>query len=126
MRRLGLLLTCLAVIGALSLLGAGASLADSSPGCSGSAGDSQYVDPLGCPTTSTSATPPPTTTPPAQQTPTPAATVANTATTTPTTADPKSSHGSLPFTGLDVWPAIAIGFGLFGAGLTLRRSTLRS
>ena len=128
MRRLGLVLSCLVAICALSLLGAAASLAASSPGCSGSAGDSQYVDPLGCPTTSTSTTPlptttPPTTTPAAQHTPTPAATVA---TATGTAADPKSSHATLPYTGLDVWPAIALGAGLLGAGIVLRRSILRS
>lgn len=125
MRRLGLLLTCLAVIGALSLLTAGASLAASSPGCSGSAGDQQYVDPLGCPKTSTGASSPPTTTP-AQQAPTPSATIANATTTTPTAPDPKSSKRSLPHTGLDIWPAIALGIGLFGAGIVLRRSALAS
>jgi hypothetical protein len=124
MRRLGLVLTCLAAICALSLTTAGASLANSS--CSGSAGDQQYVDPLGCPTTSTGSTPPPTTTP-TQQTTTPSATVANATTaTTPTAADPKSSKKALPYTGLDIWPAIALGVGLLGAGLALRRCALAS
>jgi hypothetical protein len=140
MRRLGLVLTCLVLTGAPALLGAGASLAASSPGCSGSAGDQQYVDPLGCPTTSTSSAPPPTTptttpaqqtpttptTTPAQQTPTPSATVASATTTTPTAADPKSSSGKLPYTGLEVWPAVALGVALFGAGVALRRSALAS
>ena len=127
MRRLGLVLTCLVLTGALALLGAGASLAASSPGCSGSAGDQQYVDPLGCPTTSTSSAPPPTTptTTPAQQTPTPA-TVASATTTTPTSADPKSSSGKLPYTGLELWPSVALGVALFGAGVALRRSALAS
>lgn len=129
MRRLGLVLTCLVLTGALALLGAGASLAASSPGCSGSAGDQQYVDPLGCPTTSTSSAPPPTTPPattPAPQTPTPSATVASATTTAPTAADPKSSSGKLPYTGLEVWPAVALGVALFGAGVALRRSALAS
>lgn len=128
MRRLGLVLTCLVLTGALALLGAGASLAASSPGCSGSAGDQQYVDPLGCPTTSTSSAPQPTTptATPAQQTPTPSATVASATTTTPSAADPKSSSGKLPHTGLEVWPAVALGVALFGAGVALRRSALAS
>jgi hypothetical protein len=32
---------------------------------------------------------------------------------------------SLPFTGLDLWPAVAVGFGLIGSGLVLRRLARR-
>jgi hypothetical protein len=122
MRRLGLVLACLVAIAALMLVGAGAALAGSGNGCGGSAGDSQYVDPLGCPTTSTtstSTTPPPTTT--TGTATTPPATVASATTTTSSAAtghDPKS----LPRTGLDVWAAVALGAGLLGAGIVIRRS----
>ena len=124
-----MLLACLVAGCALALLGAGSSLANSNPNCSGSAGDSQYVDPLGCLTTSTSTStpPPPTTssaTPPPTTTP---AAVASGTTSTPVPSDPKSSHhGSLPYTGLDILPALALGISLFGAGFLLRRRAASS
>ncbi|HEY6396253.1 MAG TPA: hypothetical protein VIX82_02245 [Solirubrobacteraceae bacterium] len=124
MRRLGLVLACLAVVGVSLLLGGGMALAASSTGCPGSAGDSQYVDPLGCKKTHTTpASPPPTNqTPPPATTTTPQATIASATTTTTTAAHDPSSKGSLPRTGLDVWAAIALGLGLFAAGIAVRRS----
>jgi hypothetical protein len=32
----------------------------------------------------------------------------------------------LPFTGLDLWPTVAVGFGLIGSGLAIRRVVRRS
>jgi cobalamin biosynthesis Mg chelatase CobN len=105
-------------------------------GCNTSAGDSQYVDPLAnCnpPSTShnggsggstsgqTSTTP---ATVPTPTSTTPTATVASTTTTTTTSAskDPSSSK-SLPFTGLNLVPALIVAAGLLGSGLVLRRLT---
>jgi hypothetical protein len=123
MRRLGLLLSCLVAVVVPFLLGAGAALAGSGNGCPGSAGDSQYIDPLSCPKTTSTSTPPPptTTTSPSSTTTTPPATVASATTTTsgsPTAHDPS---GSLPHTGLDLWVAIALGLGLLTAGIAMRK-----
>lgn len=123
-----LLLMCLGLIGALSLLGAGPSLAHSNPNCSGSAGDSQYVDPLACQTTSTSTPPPTTTTAPAPaqpaQTPTPSVDAATV--TTAKTSAPDPHHAVLAFTGLDIWPVLALGVAFLGAGIALRRRAVAS
>jgi hypothetical protein len=123
MRRLGLVLACLVAIAALMLVGAGAALAGSGNGCGGSAGDSQYVDPLGCPTTSTSTTPPPTTPPPTTTTGTATPPPAIVASATATASSAATGHDpkSLPRTGLDVWAAVALGAGLLGAGIVIRR-----
>ena len=104
-------------------------------GCGGSAGDSQYVDPLancnppssgqsgGTSHTSTSgtATSPPTTSTPTVTTPS-ATAAGTTATTTTSAKDPKTGK-SLPRTGLDMLPAVAVALALLGGGLTLRRVT---
>ena len=103
-------------------------------GCGGSAGDSQYVDPLqncnppssghsgGTSHTSTSgtATSTPTTTSTSTAT-TPTASTAATATTT-SAKDPKTGK-SLPRTGLDILPALAVAFALLVGGVALRRVT---
>lgn len=103
-------------------------------GC-GSAGDQQYIDPLSnCNGTGTT---PPTSTGPKSSTGsstspsastsssgTPTATTASTTTTTTGTTS-TSSKGkdpkSLPYTGLDLAPALIIAFALVGGGLVLRR-----
>lgn len=105
------------------------------------AGQSQYVDPLqNC---NGSGAPPPSSgkktthpsTPPSSATPvssgTPNATTANsTPSTTPSstastasgkTSDPGSKGKSLPYTGLDLAPALLVAFALVGGGFVLRR-----
>jgi hypothetical protein len=99
-------------------------------GCGGSAGDSQYVDPLancnpppsGTSHTSTSGqTGTSTPTAPTATTPTASTPIASTAATTTTSAkDPKTGK-SLPFTGLDLLPALAVALALLGGGVALRR-----
>jgi hypothetical protein len=124
MRRLGLVLACLVAVFVPLLLGAEAGLAASSNGCPGSAGDSQYVDPLGCPqTTSKPTSPPPTnaSSPPSTTT-TPQVTVASTTTTTSSQSTGQDPPGSLPRTGLDVPAAILLGVLLLAAGVAVRRS----
>ncbi len=118
------MLVSLAAIGLPLLLGAGTALAASGSGCPGSAGDSQYVDPLGCPTTSTSTPPPPTTsttTPPPSTTTSQPATVASATATTSGSSTAHDPSGSLPHTGLDLWAVIALGVGLLAAGIVVRR-----
>lgn len=104
-----------------------------SSGCNGSAGDSQYVDPLancnppatgsggGSSGASSSQTSSGTATTPSQT-----ATIASSTTTTTHTAsaskDPSSSK-TLPFTGLDLVPALLVASALLGSGLALRRLT---
>jgi hypothetical protein len=132
-----LILLAIARAAALSVSVPAAALAS---GCGGSAGDSQYVDPLqncnppsgghsgGTSHTSTSGTvtsTPTTSTPPVT---TPSATTATTttaATTTPSAKDPKPGK-SLPRTGLDLLPALAVAFALLGGGVALRRVTRSS
>jgi hypothetical protein len=46
------------------------------------------------------------------------------ATTTASTSAP-SSGATLPFTGLDLWPAVAVGVGLIGSGAAIRRVARR-
>jgi cytoskeletal protein RodZ len=135
---------------ALSILGAVAMLAAPVALASGpSAGDQQYVDPLGgshsssgsshhtsssSHTTSTPAATTPVATTPVATTPTattPATVTPTTTTTSPTATTASSgttaaSSGSdpaktLPFTGFNAWLAVAVGVGLLGLGATLRR-----
>ena len=119
-RRARFALLLLALLAALSVVAPSGALAD---GCNGSAGDTQYFDPLQpCsnqppPTTSTPSTTP-TTAPPSTTTVVPA--VASTA----KAADPKSSK-SLPYTGLDLGPAVLLGVVLLGGGVVLRRLITR-
>ncbi len=108
--------------GVLALLGAPAALAQS-------AGNQQYVDPLGsttptapatAPAPSSSAQPAPSAAAPSQSSPAASSTVTDTSTTS--AAPAASSSRTLPFTGLDLWPAIAVGLGLIVSGLTIRRA----
>ncbi|HLJ01911.1 MAG TPA: hypothetical protein VKT31_00645 [Solirubrobacteraceae bacterium] len=102
----------LALLFAFSVIAPSNALAD---GC-GSAGNSQYFDPLqSCntqppPPTHTSSTPPPVTTYP---------TVTQPTVTVAASSDPGSK--SLPFTGLNLVPVIVIAVALVGGGLVLRR-----
>jgi hypothetical protein len=102
-----------------------------------SAGDNQYTDPLaGTKTTKSTTTattaPQPTTTP--QTTTTPAAPSPGstgslssspptaTSSSASTTTGASSSHsGTLPMTGFDAWLGLAVGAGLIGAGVAVRR-----
>lgn len=115
----------LGLLAALTLVLPGAALAD---GCNGSAGDTQYFDPLAsCNTQQSSghehsgSTTPTTTTPAAT---TPSTATAASANTTTSSTDPTSTK-SLPFTGLDLGPAVLIGVALLGGGVILRRLIAR-
>jgi hypothetical protein len=108
----------------------------------GSAGDQQYVDPLGgsgssgsgSHSGSTSTQPSaPTSTSASSSSSSSAATsssgasASNTATTTSASlstkpADPSTSSSTLPRTGLDVGLVVAVGVSLLGCGLALRRT----
>jgi len=119
------LLICLLLICGFALAAPAAGLA-SGP----SAGDQQYVDPLGgsssgshssshssSPGTTSSPTPAPVASPPAATTATVASTT-STRSSTQTAGDP----GTLPRTGFDVWPGVAVGIGLLASGAFLRRA----
>jgi cytoskeletal protein RodZ len=133
------ILGSLVVVAALSLLVPAVSMAG------GSAGDQQYVDPLGgsgssgskshsksttthppAPTTTSPSTapssPPTTSTSPAViSSNSTTSTTASTTSSSAHAADPSTSS-TLPRTGLDVELAVAVGVGLLGAGLALRRT----
>lgn len=127
------LLFALAVLCAVVLLGPTAALANGP-----SAGDQQYIDPLGSgnhhhksnggsststttPSTSTATSPPPATV-------TPTTTTATSASSTPATTSATPSHGhdppgkTLPFTGFDAWLAAGLGLSLLAGGAYLRRA----
>jgi cytoskeletal protein RodZ len=127
------LLFALAVLCAVALLGPAGALANGP-----SAGDQQYIDPLGSgnhhhksnggsststttPSTSTATSPPPATV-------TPTTTTATTASSTAATTSATPSHGhdpsgkTLPFTGFDVWLAAGLGLSLLAGGAYLRRA----
>lgn len=120
------------MIMALVLLAPAVALADS-------AGDQQYIDPLaGNPTPTAShaapTTPAPVASAPASSAPAPSSSAAPAASApaqpatdsaapssaaTATTA--AASQPTLPFTGLNVWMCAAVGAGMLGLGLGLRR-----
>jgi hypothetical protein len=119
------------------LLGAGPALAG---GGGGSAGNSQYVDPLsGQPhpshhktrssstsaasSTSTTSTSPSSTL--SQAAPS-SVSSSTTSSQSPSNASSSSSGKTLPFTGLNLWACIGLGLGLLGAGLALRRALART
>ncbi len=129
------MLVCL--LGAFATLGPAAALA-SGP----SAGDQQYVDPLGGshhhngggsggsgssnPTTSTpSSTTPTGTTASGTGTTAATGTTTGTGTTANTSATTTSSKKTLPFTGLNVGLAVAIGMLMLAGGAGMRRSLRR-
>ncbi len=127
-----------AVLGVLALLGPAAA----SAACpSSSASGQQYIDPLCQSGTGPTATHPSTTPRPAPVATTPSSTptsstpsspsatstAAQAATTTssltqPSSTSVQSSGHTLPYTGLELWPAAAAGIGLLGAGVALRRA----
>jgi hypothetical protein len=128
-RRLVQILGCSVALAALGLVVTATALAS---GSGTSAGDQQYVDPLTTstaqPTTQSSTTPSASSAP---TSPAPSATTAAapTSTTTATTPSSPSSHaasGTLPFTGLNIEACVAVGAGLLGAGLVLRRAVARA
>jgi hypothetical protein len=121
-------MVCASVLAALSLPLASGALAS---GTGTSAGDQQYVDPL----TTTTTTPAPTTTStsPASAPATgkggsfsgsffPSSSTTSGGSTNTTAS---SGSGTLPFTGLNVEACVALGLGLFGTGLILRRTIAR-
>ncbi len=131
------LLFGLAVLCAVALLGPAAALANGP-----SAGDQQYIDPLGGGThhhsksnggsssaTTTPSTPTATSPPPATVTPTTTTTTATSASSTPATTSATASHShdpagkTLPFTGFDVWLSAGLGLGLLAFGFYLRRAS---
>ena len=105
------------------LMGAGTGLAVSGISGSGDAGEAQY------PTTTTTPTTTPTTTTPVDPAGTGATGVAGATKKSPPSVDQNAQQleattdpgDSLPFTGLAAIPVIAIGVGLLGGGLALRR-----
>lgn len=124
------MLVVLACVGVVCVSAPAGALASS--GCNGSAGDNQYVDPLancnppassggggsggGTSSQAGSST---------ATTPSQTATIASSSTTTTThsassSKDPSSSK-TLPFTGLDLVPALIVAVALLGSGLALRR-----
>jgi hypothetical protein len=144
-------LVCLALLAGVSLIGAGGAVAAD---CGGSAGDTQYVDPLACgggssATSGGSTTSHPTTpsSPPRTSTPLVAstgttrttsggtvsaasatATTARASTATTPAASSSSANGAaqdLPYTGLDVRTLLVLGVALLAAGLLLRRVASR-
>ena len=131
MRRLLRILSRGGLLVLLALPLAGPALAS---GTGTSAGDQQYVDPLT--TTTPASTTPASTTPAASTAPATASSsgastssAGSTTTTTPTTSAPTSSaqatSDTLPYTGLNVEACVAVGIGLLGAGLVLRRIVAR-
>ncbi len=130
MRRLLQILGCSAALAAIGLLGTATALAS---GTGTSAGDQQYVDPLTtttAPTTTTQASTPSTT----QTSPSPSSSAASAGTTTSSTTSTtpssastaRASSGTLPYTGLNVEASLALGLGLVGAGVALRRALARA
>lgn len=114
MRRPLRIFACLTVIAVFSLAGAAAVMAS---GTGTSAGDQQYVDPL------TTTTPAPTTSTGSStlsQSPPATLSSGSSTTTTPSTTAAQST-GTLPYTGMNVWACAAVGVGLLGCGLGLRR-----
>jgi Alphavirus glycoprotein J len=114
------ILACSVVFG-LGLLTATNAMAT---GTTTSAGDQQYVDPL------TTTTPSHASTAPAapQPAPTSAPAAAPSSSTGPVSSSsaasapaPQVSSSTLPYTGLDIGACVALGAGLLGAGLLLRR-----
>jgi hypothetical protein len=116
-------LACGLIVLGLLLLGTGSALAG---GGGGSAGNSQYVDPLSAKPSGHHKTQTTTTT-----AGTPSTTGTSTGSSTLSQSAPSSvaSSGSsgkkLPFTGLDLWACIGLGLGLLGVGLALRRTLTR-
>lgn len=131
------LLSLLAIFGALLILGPTGALADS-------AGDQQYIDPLAGNTTPSASAPKPAHPAPGSSSPSNASApsaasasagaTASASSSQPTTSTPTqstvaapaasstaASQPTLPFTGLNVWLCAAVGLGLLGAGLVLRR-----
>ncbi len=133
MRFTRLILIALCLVLSVAALGPAVALA-SGP----SAGDQQYVDPLGGSTGSssngsgsssgnssasgsgTAAASSPTATASAGSTTTPTSTSSTGATST-TTGTTTASSRTLPFTGFNVWEGAVIGVVMLGAGLLLRR-----
>jgi LPXTG-motif cell wall-anchored protein len=138
------MLALVTIVGAVALLGPAAALATGP-----SAGDQQYVDPLGGSHSSggshhssggshssgSSTTPSSTATTPGTSptTPSAGATVSSSTTTTTASASPTATTAStsatsakdpksLPRTGFDVWLAVLIGAGLLSSGLIVRRT----
>ncbi len=133
MRRAVLTIACLLAVSVGSLAGAAVVLAS---GTSTSAGDQQYVDPLtgtsstsqGSPSSSSSSSSSSsgasssTGSSSASQTPSAAPSGSSSSTGSTATASHASATGkSLPFTGMNVGVCVALGLGLLGTGLVLRR-----
>ncbi len=116
------LMTVLCLFGALAILAPAAALATGP-----SAGDQQYVDPLGgSHHGSTTTTTAPSTTPaPAATTSSSTPTASTTSASTTTTAASSTGSKTLAFTGLNIWQAAGIGVFMLALGAGLRRGSRR-
>ena len=111
-----MLLTLVALAGSATAEGAGSST---------SAGDNQYIDPLTATSTTSSTSAAPTSTAPSGGTP---ATGETTSQGPPASAAHDSRDVTtrrLPYTGIDLRLSVAVGIGLLGCGLILRRIVRR-
>ncbi len=136
MRSTRLAILFVVLCGALAALVPASAVAS---GC-GSAGDQQYVDPLqncngnggggggsgggGHSGAGTTTTPPSTSTSPPTTTVSPTATTAATSSTTTSSTSSSSAKDpkTLPYTGLDLAPAVLIALAMVGGGIVLRRA----
>src|SRR2546421_3526416 len=142
-RRIVLILACLTGLAVGSLAGAAAVLAQ---GTSTSAGDQQYVDPLTGSNTSSqpSGSSSSSSSGSGSSSGSTSSSGAGSSSSTGSSSDSQSSstltsgstgsasasgtgtsasaRGTLPFTGMNVWACVAIGVGMLGAGLVLRRT----
>lgn len=123
---------CLVMVGLLALA---SGVAQAQGGGNNSAGNSQYVDPLGgsshskqgshssSSSGSTATTPTTTTTTGSagSSTLSPSAPSSVGGTTTSATASTTGAGRTLPYTGLNLWACVALGLGLLAGGLALRR-----
>jgi hypothetical protein len=121
------ILACGLVVLGLVLMGAGSAVADSGGG-GGSAGNSQYVDPLSGHSSGHSKSKSTTTTAStSSSTPSSGSSSSTLSQSAPSSVSTSTSSTgrTLPFTGLNLWACIGLGLGLLGAGLALRRALAR-
>jgi hypothetical protein len=125
-RRLRHTLSCTAALTAVAALVAASAAA---AGTDTSAGNQQYLDPLtssaSSPSTPPGASAGGSSTSPQSPPASSAGAAAKASSARPSTSTVHDPGGTLPYTGLNVWPYGAVGIGLLGAGLVLRRAARR-